>query len=53
MAKRTLENCSLIELFETRPIQHDGKCEGFQKSYEDDGTCEICKECKLNTMYEE
>ena len=31
----------------------EGRCEGYQKSRIDDEPCEICKECKLNMMYED
>jgi hypothetical protein len=35
------------------PKQINGKCEGYQKNLIDDEPCEICKECKLNMMYED
>lgn len=52
MAKITLENCSLIREY-GKPIQLDGKCEGFGTSKNDDEPCEICKECNLNVYYED
>lgn len=36
-----------------KPRQQDGKCDGYQKSEGDDEPCETCKECKLNTFYED
>ena len=51
--KRTLDNCSLIKKIRIIPRQYDGKCEGFSRSEDDDEPCEKCKECKLNTFYEE
>lgn len=50
--KRTLNHCRLITQF-GKPRQHDGKCDGFQKSGTDDEPCEICRKCKLNTFYED
>lgn len=50
--KRTLENCKLANKYGA-PNHYDGKCEGFQKSSEDDEPCEICKECKLHLFYED
>ena len=35
------------------PNQHDGKCDGYAVSETDDEPCYICKQCKLNTFYEE
>ena len=49
--KRTLEHCSLITKY-GKPRQADGKCDGFQKSKDDDEPCDICVDCKLNTFYE-
>ncbi len=51
--KRTLENCRLITKMGVKPQQQDGKCDGFQKSENDDEPCNTCMECKLNTFYEE
>lgn len=54
--KRTLDHCGLITKMGDKncpPKQTDGKCEGYQKSSTDDEPCEICKNCKLNEMYEE
>ena len=36
-----------------KPQQQGGKCDGFQKSANDDEPCNTCMECKLNTFYEE
>lgn len=47
-----IEYCSLVSAY-GKPNQTDGKCDGFQKSGEDDEPCEICKKCTLNTFYEE
>lgn len=38
---------------ETDGNWQDGKCDGYQKSEGDDEPCETCKECKLNTFYED
>lgn len=54
--KRTLDHCGLITKMgdkDSPPKQINGKCEGYQKSRIDDEPCEICKECKLNMMYED
>jgi hypothetical protein len=59
MAKRTMENCSLIkkavrEMIGSPGIE-DGKCVGYaNRGSGDDGDepCEKCKECKLNVTYE-
>ena len=55
IAKRTLENCSLIRKFICtlgKPNQYDGKCEGYAGKDEDEPITK-CKECKLNTTYED
>lgn len=54
--KRTLSNCSLISKMQDRdcpPRIVEGRCEGYQKSREDDEPCEICKRCKLCIYSEE
>lgn len=54
--KRTLDHCRMITKYQDllgRPRQQDGKCDGYQKSEDDDEPCETCKECKLNSFYEE
>lgn len=51
--KRTLDHCRLITKMGEKPSQQDGKCDGFQKSSNDDEPCEICKKCNLNTFYED
>ena len=53
--KRTLGHCGLITKMgdnDSPPNQHDGKCDGYAVS-EDDELCYICKECELNAFYEE
>ena len=54
---RTLNNCSLIAKCIKNgigePRQSNGKCDGYQKSYDNDEPCEHCSKCKLNTFYEE
>ena len=53
--KRTLDNCGLIRKMgdkDNPPRQYDGKCEGYCTS-DSDEPCDICKECKLNTAYED
>ena len=52
---RTLEHCGLITKMEDilgKPKQYDGKCEGYCSADRDE-PCERCRECKLNTSYEE
>jgi hypothetical protein len=49
--RRTLDNCKLVKRY-GRPLQYDGKCEGFAKSCDDDEPCEVCMGCPLNTAYE-
>ena len=55
--KRTLENCSLIQLmirhWQGRPEQRNGKCLGYGMGYDDDEPCDICKKCKLCESYED
>lgn len=55
--KRTLEHCSLItqcvKYGLEKPRQHDGKCDGYQKSADSDELCEKCSKCILNSMYHE
>lgn len=51
--KRTLDHCGLITRMGGKPQQQNGKCDGFQKSNDNDEPCEICMKCKLNTFYEE
>lgn len=55
--KRTLEHCSLITQCVRagigKPHQANGKCDGYEKSANDDGPCEQCKKCELNTYYEQ
>lgn len=55
--KRTLEHCSLITYCEKvgigRPNQKNGKCDGYQRSYEDDEPCEKCSRCKLYSSFSE
>lgn len=51
MAKRTLENCSLIKMYGS-PEQTDGKCNGLAKSRHDDEPCDVCKACKLHTWHD-
>lgn len=51
--KRTLENCKLIKQEDFKPVQYDGKCEGFGTSERDDETCDVCKNCKLYIHWEE
>lgn len=54
--RRTLDHCRMISKYQGmlgKPRQQDGKCEGYQKSKGDDEPCETCKECKLNTFYED
>ena len=57
MAKRTVENCSLMKKqrrygYGTPEIEFDGKCLGYSVSSTDDEPCETCKNCKLNSAYE-
>lgn len=49
--KRTLEHCILISQY-GKPRQIDGKCEGFQKSKDDDEPCNTCMNCELNMTKE-
>lgn len=54
--RRTLDHCRMISKYQDllgKPQQRDGKCDGYQKSQGDDEPCETCKECKLNTFYED
>ena len=51
--KRTLEHCSLITKMGGKPTQMNGKCDGFQKSRDNDEPCDTCMKCKINTFYEE
>ena len=51
--KRTLDNCSLIELLGVKPNQYNGKCLGYARAGSDDEPFEVCKKCKLNTSYED
>ena len=51
MAKRTLENCSLIKKMGGYPEQTETECLGFGRSEIDDEPCEICKKCKLYMGY--
>jgi hypothetical protein len=51
MAKRTIENCSLIRKH-GKPNMDNGKCVGFGTE-NDDEPCETCKNCKLNNTYEQ
>lgn len=51
MSKRNLDNCNLIKKF-GKPKQYGGKCEGYCGADRDE-PIEQCRECKLNTMYEE
>lgn len=51
MAVRTIENCNLIKKY-GRPNIYDGKCEGYGGEDADE-PCEVCKECKLNTCYQD
>ena len=53
MAKRTLENCSLIKKMGGYPEQTETECLGFGRSEIDDEPCEICKKCKLYMGYYE
>lgn len=52
MSRKTIENCSLIKVY-GKPMQYDGKCEGFDTSKNDDEPCRTCKGCKLNVYYED
>lgn len=54
MAKRTLENCSIVKkgirLGEGEPyLDSDGKCMGYSNG--DEEPIEECKKCKLNNWY--
>ena len=49
--KRTLDHCKLITEM-GKPHQANGKCDGFQKSDDNDEPCETCMNCKLNTFYD-
>jgi hypothetical protein len=55
VGKRTLEHCSLItkclKAGIGKPDQKNGKCNGYQKSENDDEPCETCMECKLQEDY--
>lgn len=56
MAKRTVENCSLMKKqrrygYGTPEIEFYGKCLGYSTSSTDDEPCETCKKCKLNSAY--
>lgn len=53
MKELKLEHCRLITEMGVKPQQQGGKCDGFQKSANDDEPCNTCMECKLNTFYEE
>lgn len=55
MAKRTLNNCSIIQAgFKNgigKPNQYDNVCEGY--CFDESGECiDLCKKCKLNKDYE-
>lgn len=50
--KRTLDHCKLITAV-GKPHQANGKCDGFQKSEDNDEPCETCMNCKLNTFFED
>lgn len=54
MTKKTIENCSLVKkainVGNGGPEIQDGKCMGYSSN--DDEPCENCKNCSLNTMYE-
>lgn len=57
MAKRTIENCTLIKRGVHRlglgePETRNGKCLGYGRGENDDEPCEKCKVCTLNTAYE-
>ena len=55
--RRTLEHCSLITQSIkngiSKPRQANGRCDGYQKSYDDDEPCEKCSNCRLYSGYEE
>lgn len=60
MAKRTIENCSLVakavRIGLGTPQAEGDKCMGYAHGSDDDENdepCKICRECKLNTAYEE
>lgn len=52
---RTIENCALIKRMirrgEGEPERQDDRCLGYAGNT--DEPCEICKECKLNTSYDD
>jgi hypothetical protein len=53
--RRTLDHCGLITRCMKagigKPVQRSGKCEGYQKSDNDDEPCETCIECRLQMDY--
>ncbi|MEE1255620.1 MAG: hypothetical protein UHN47_03795 [Lachnospiraceae bacterium] len=55
--RRTLDHCSLITQCVKngigKPRQVNGKCDGYQKSYDDDEPCEHCGKCRLYSSYNE
>jgi len=56
LTKRTIENCAVIKNAVKRGLGEPeiqlGKCLGYSNGY-DDEPCEKCKDCKLNTAYED
>lgn len=56
MAKRTADNCFMHKRATKEEIGQcetgDGKCVGYAGA-DGDEPCDTCKECNLNTAYEE